>query len=104
MSKTLSPKDPTDQMIADLRDGMDGQFWQTVKKITQANIDDAQHDINNANEDGLSDQKLRNLIDWRNFLEHFVTLPEQIIQSLEQGNTEPVDFDPYASVKSKLQG
>lgn len=102
MAKKLTPKEVTDRMIADLRDGLDSPFWRTLKKITEQNIVDVQADINAANESDLSNEKLRNLIDWRNFLEHFLTLPESVIESLQQGETEPTNYDPYKSVKERL--
>ena len=86
--------------ISILREGLNGRFWAILKKIMQENIDEMTAVINNDIIDPLlgklTPQVREEYVKWRLMNKALLELPESLISSMEQGQTEPVRLDPYA--------
>ena len=89
-------------MAAILLQGSQTPFWLTLKKIIQDNVDYLTQKV--LRDESLSERveiaTKRDLVrKWLELNENLLELPEKLAQSIERGETKPINFDPY---KGKL--
>lgn len=112
MAKRKEPK-VENRQVAILRDGIEGPFWQTIKKILEDEKSEINGDVLNREELALDDTAVTALIKWYNFLDYVVELPEMAIKSLERtvvndgseisGYVEDPYESPIAEVRQKIK-
>src|SRR5437016_4590499 len=95
----------TKEQVDAIKAGINQPFWAALRQVIQANLDDMLEKI-------LTDTSLREpipgmthrelLIDWYDMNKRLLDLPEKIVKSIEEGKSDPVDFDPYPKVEDQI--
>ena len=94
-------KQPENSLLADIKDGKNGRFWLALRQIIEDEMIDLEAQI--LEDETLTEQVRNDLRKWRNFLKYFTSLPEKLIDSIEAGKTEPLEFDPYATITKEIK-
>lgn len=88
--------EPSLEIVAVLKSGIEQPFWRVMKKLIQQNVDYMTAQIVGDTKEELSDAERSKLIDKRQLNKELLSMPETLMGDLEAGKTNvPQNYDPY---------
>ena len=91
----------SEEIIVGLQSGLDSVFRRAEKFVIEENIKDLANDI--LNNDEITEKQREDLRKWYNFLQWFINLPEEIIESVKvKPDAQLTEYDPFDKIKKEI--
>ena len=104
----MAKKEYPIETVAVIKSGIEQPFWKELKRIIKLNVDFLDKQILEDDDEELDTEikttKRALLRKWRNLNKELLKLPNEIIESIEEGGeTRPTNYDPYERVNEAIR-